>query len=333
MNIAIVGATGKVGSKFIQVIQERKIKADEFYLFASKQSVGKKIKVYNKLYQVEELNEKNILAKKIDYALFSVGAKLSKQFAPSFVKIGAVVIDNSSAFRRKKNVPLVVPEVNNEDILWYKGIIANPNCSTILAVLPLKALDEKFDIKRVVFSTYQAVSGAGQKGIGDLLNGMKGEMPKKFPHTIFSNLIPHIDEFLENGYTKEEDKMIFETKKIMHKQSLKITATTVQVPILNCHSESINVSFKKSFEIEEVKKVLANFENVFVVDDIQNNVYPMPINCDEKDGVYVGRIRRDFSAKNALNFFAVNDNIRKGAATNAVQILQSILRFKKEGKL
>jgi len=333
MNIAIVGATGKVGSKFIQVLEERKIYADKFFLFASKKSEGKNIKIFNKRYVVEELNEKNIIEKKIDYALFSVGAKLSLQFAPIFAENGVVVIDNSSAFRREKNVPLVVPEVNNEDILWHKGIIANPNCSTILAVLPLKALDEKFDIKRIVFSTYQAVSGAGQKGIIDLENGMKGEKPKKFIHPIFSNLIPHIDDFLENGYTKEEDKMMFETKKIMHKNSLKITATTVRVPVFNCHSESINVQFKKPFELSDVRKVLADFENVFVVDDIKNNVYPMPINCDEKDGVYVGRIRRDFSCQNALNFFAVNDNIRKGAATNAVQILQSILQFKKEGKL
>lgn len=162
---------------------------------------------------------------------------------------------------------------------------------------------------------------------------MKGEKPKKFPYPIFSNLIPHIDDFLENGYTKEEDKLIFETKKIMHKSTLKITATTVRVPVFNCHSESINVQFKKPFELEEVRNAFANFENVFVLDDIKNNVYPMPINCNEKDGVYVGRIRRDFSAKNSLNFFAVNDNIRKGAATNAVQILQSILQFKKEGKL
>ncbi|NCB48450.1 MAG: aspartate-semialdehyde dehydrogenase [Clostridia bacterium] len=333
MNIAIVGATGRVGSKFIQVLEERNIKADNFFLFASKNSEGKKIEIFNKKYIVEELNVKNVLNKKIDYALFSVGAKLSKQFSPIFSENGAVVIDNSSAFRREENVPLVVPEVNNSDILWHKGVISNPNCSTILAVLPLKALDNLFDIKRVIFSTYQAVSGAGQKGIFDLENGIKGERPKKFLHPIFSNIIPHIDDFLENGYTKEEDKMIFETKKILHKDTLKITATTVRVPVFNCHSESINVQFKKPFKLEEVRKALADFDNVFVVDDILNNVYPMPINCDEKDGVYVGRIRRDFSARNALNFFAVNDNIRKGAATNAVQILQSILQFKKEGKL
>lgn len=333
MNIAIVGATGKVGSKFIQVLQERDIHAEDFFLFASKKSEGKKIQIFGKTYTVLELNKSNITGKKIDYALFSVGAKLSNEFAPIFAENGTLVIDNSSAFRREKNVPLVVPEVNEQDILWHKNIIANPNCSTILAVLPLKALDDKFDLKRVVLSTYQAVSGAGQKGVVDLEKGMKGEKPSKFIHPIFSNLIPHIDDFLDNGYTKEEDKMIFETRKILHKQSLKITATAVRVPVFNCHSESINLQFKKPFELDEVRKVLRNFEHIIVLDDPKNNVYPMPCVCDEKDEVFVGRIRRDDSAKNALNIFVVNDNIRKGAATNAVQILESVIKFKKENKL
>ncbi len=333
MNIAIVGATGKVGSKFIEVIEERNIKAENFFLFASSRSAGKKIKIFNKFHIVEELTQENISNKQIDYALFSIGAKLSKEFAPVFVRFGAVVIDNSSAFRREKSVPLVVPEVNNEDILLHKGIISNPNCSTILAVLPLKALDDKYDIKRVIFSTYQAVSGAGQKGTIDLKNGEKGKPPEKFLHPIYSNLIPHIDDFLENGYTKEEDKMEYETKKILHKKNIKITATAVRVPIFNCHSESINVEFRHDYNLNDVRRELSNFKNVTVLDDVKRNVYPMPILCDGKDGVYVGRIRRDFSCKNALNFFAVNDNIRKGAATNAVQILQNLLEFKKEDKL
>ncbi len=333
MNIAIVGATGKVGGKFLEILQERNIKPDNLFLFASDNSKGKEIEFFGKKYIVEELCEKNICEKKIDYALFSVGASLSRQFAPVFLKKGCLVIDNSSAFRREKKVPLVVPEVNEEDLLWHKGIVSNPNCSTILAVLPLKALDDKFGVKRVVFSTYQAVSGAGQKGIEDFEKGMKGEKPKKFLHPIFSNLIPHIDDFLENGYTKEEDKMIFETKKILHNDTLKITATTVRVPIFNCHSESINVLLKKPFKMEEIKKTLKEFENVFVEDDPSQNLYPMPINCEGKDGVFVGRIRRDFSVKNGINFFAVNDNLRKGAATNAVQILESVIKFKKEGRL
>ena len=333
MNIAIVGATGKVGGKFIKVLEERNIKAKEFFLFASHKSAGKIVKMFGKEHTVLELNEKNISGKKIDYALFSAGGSISKQYAPIFVECGAVVIDNSSAWRMNKSVPLVVPEVNPDDILWHKGIIANPNCSTIQAMLPLKALDNEFGLKRVVFSTYQAVSGAGQRGFEDLQRGISGQKPLKFVHPIFSNLIPHIDEFCESGYTKEEEKMIFETQKILHKPRLKITATTVRVPVFNCHSESINVQLEKPFEIEQVKTALKKFENIVLVDDPTQNLYPMPILADEKDEVFVGRIRRDSSCKNGLNLFVVADNIRKGAATNAVQILQKIIKFKKEGKL
>lgn len=333
MNIAIVGATGMVGSKFVQVLQERGIKADNFYLYASAKSAGKKISMFGKDWEVIELNKENILNKQIDYALFSAGGSISKEYAPVFAGIGAVVIDNSSAWRRDENIPLVVPEVNPEDILWNNGIIANPNCSTIQAILPLKALDDKFKIKRIVYSTYQAVSGAGKKGYDDLQNGINGEEPKKFVHPIFSNTLPHIDDFLENGYTKEEEKMIFETRKILHNQNLKITATTVRVPVFNCHSESINVEFEKSFKIEEVFDALENFENIVVMDNPKENVYPMPIICTERDEVFVGRIRRDFSVENGLNLWVVADNIRKGAATNAVQILEKLLEYKKEGKL
>ena len=333
MNIAVVGATGMVGSKFIQVLQERNIKADNFYLYASAKSVGKKIQLLGKEYTVIELKKENIIDKQIDYALFSAGGSVSKEFAPIFIENGAIVIDNSSAWRRDEDVPLVVPEVNADDILWNNGIIANPNCSTIQAMLPLKALDNKFKIKRIVYSTYQAVSGAGQKGYLDLQNGVNGIAPKKFVHEIFSNVLPHIDDFLDNGYTKEEEKMIFETRKILHNQDLRVTATTVRVPVFDCHSESINIEFENAFEIQEVIEELSSFENIIVLDDPKNNVYPMPSICKDKDAVFVGRIRRDFSVDNGLNLWVVADNIRKGAATNAVQILEKILEFKKEGKM
>lgn len=333
MNIAVVGATGMVGQKFIQVLQERNIRADNYYLYASKKSAGNKIEMFGKTYTVIELCEDNIKDKKIDYALFSAGGSISKEYAPIFVKYGATVIDNSSAWRREENIPLVVPEVNPEDILWNTGIIANPNCSTIQAILPLKALDDKYKIKRIVYSTYQAVSGAGKKGYDDLKGGVEGKAPQKFVYPIFSNTIPHIDDFLDNGYTKEEEKMIFETRKILHNKDLKITATTVRVPVYNCHSESINVEFENPFELDEVYSTLQNFENIVVMDNPKKNLYPMPCVCDNKDEVFVGRIRRDFSVENGLNLWVVADNIRKGAATNAVQILEKILQYKKEGKV
>ena len=333
MNIAIVGATGMVGSKFIEVIQERGIKADNFYLYASKKSAGNIISLFNKDYEVIELCEQNIVDKHIDYALFSAGGSISKEFAPIFARHGATVIDNSSAWRTNENVPLVVPEVNPEDILWNHGIIANPNCSTIQAVLPVKALHNKYSIKRIIYSTYQAVSGAGKKGYDDLKNGVNGLAPQKFPYPIFSNVLPHIDVFLENGYTKEEEKMIFETKKILHDNNLKITATTVRVPVYNCHSESINIEFNKEFELEDAVKTLSNFENIVVMDNPEQNIYPMPVVCDNRDEVFVGRIRRDFSVDSGLNLWVVADNIRKGAATNAVQILEKILEYKEEGKV
>lgn len=333
MNIAIVGVTGMVGQKFVEVLQERNIKADNFYLFASSKSAGKTVSLFNKDYKVIELKEENIVDKQIDFALFSAGGTISKEYAPIFAKHGAIVIDNSSAWRQDPNIPLVVPEVNPEDILKQRGIIANPNCSTIQAILPLKALDQKYKIKRIVYSTYQAVSGAGQKGYNDLKNGIKGGAPQKFLYPIFSNALPHIDDFLDNGYTKEEEKMIFETKKILHNQNLKITATCVRVPVFDCHSESINAEFKNSFELSEVMETLKSFDNIVVADDVKNNVYPMPILAKDKDEVFVGRIRRDNSVENGLNLWVVADNIRKGAATNAVQILEKILEYKKEGKM
>ncbi|MGN0798593.1 MAG: aspartate-semialdehyde dehydrogenase [Christensenellales bacterium] len=328
MNIAIVGVTGKVGGKFVEVLHERNIQADQFFLYASAKSTGKKIKIFGKEVEVLELKEENIVGKKIDYALFSCGGELSKKFVPKFVEQGAVVIDNSSAWRMNNDVPLVVPEVNKEDIFCHHGIISNPNCSTIQAVLPLKALDAKFGIKRVIFSTYQSVSGAGQRGVEDLKTGINGGKPKKFLYPIFSNVIPHIDIFEKNGYTKEENKMILETRKILHKKNLKITATTVRVPVFDCHSESVNVELKKPFKMTEIRKCLSEFENIVVIDDIKKNLYPMPLFCRECDEVFVGRIRRDSSCKNAINLWIVADNIRKGAATNAVQILQELIKVK-----
>ena len=251
---------------------------------------------------------------------------MSRKYAPIASSKGCVVIDNSSVFRMDPQVPLVVPEVNPEKIFENKGIIANPNCSTIQAVVPLKPLDDKYGIKRIVYSTYQAVSGAGRQGILDLENGIKGEPPKKFPHPIFNNCLPHIDVFMDDGYTKEEHKMINETRKILNKPNLPITATTVRVPVKNCHSESINIEFVKNFELFEVKQLLQNFPGVIVVDDISKNSYPLATDADGKDNVFVGRIRRDFSVRSGLNMWVVADNLRKGAASNAVQILEKLIK-------
>lgn len=326
-NIAVVGATGMVGSKFLQVLSERKLPAENYYLYASSKSAGKEIEFMGKTHKVLELKSENILDKKIDIALFSAGGDVSKEFAPVFAKHGALVIDNSSAWRRDVNVPLVVPECNPEDILKHKNIIANPNCSTIQAVVALKPLNDAFKIKRIVYSTYQAVSGAGVRGFNDLKGGICGEKPQKFPYPIFGNCLPHIDVFLDNGYTKEEDKMIFETKKILHDDSLKITATCVRVPVYYGHSESINVEFEKPCTVEEVKKVLSSAPGVVVQDDVKNNVYPMPVSAEDKDEVFVGRIRKDDTVPSGINLWVVADNIRKGAATNAVQIAEKAIEL------
>ena len=316
-----------VGSKFLEVLTERKLPVENYYLYASAKSAGKEIDFMGKKHTVIELKEENIVDKKIDIALFSAGGETSKQFAPVFAKHGTLVIDNSNAWRRDENVPLVVPECNAEDIRWHKNIIANPNCSTIQAVVALKPLHDAFKIKRVVYSTYQAVSGAGVKGYNDLKNGINGEAPQKFPYPIFGNCIPHIDVFLDNGYTREEDKMIFETKKILGDQNIKITATTVRVPVYFGHSEAINVEFYKSCTVEEVRKVLENAPGVIVQDDVKNNVYPMALTAENKDEVFVGRIRKDDTVESGVNLWVVADNIRKGAATNAVEIAEKVLEM------
>ena len=326
-NIAVVGATGMVGRKMLQVLSEKNLPVENYYLFASARSAGKQIDFMGKQLTVLELCEQNIIGKNIDIALFSAGGDTSKEFAPIFAKHGILVIDNSSAWRRDENVPLVVPECNPDDIKNHKNIIANPNWSTIQAVVALKPLHEAFNIKRIVYSTYQAVSGAGVKGYNDLLNGIKGEAPQKFPYPIFGNCIPHIDVFLDNGYTKEEDKMIFETKKILGDQNIKITATTVRVPVYYGHSESINIEFNKPCTAKQVREILEKAEGVVVQDDVNNNVYPMAVTAEDKNEVFVGRIRQDDTVESGVNLWVVADNIRKGAATNAVQIAEKAIEI------
>ena len=322
--LAVVGATGLVGRTALKVLEEYNLPISEYVFFASSKSAGSTLKFQGKDYIVRELTETSF-DEGFDFAIFSAGGDTSKHFSPIAASKGCVVVDNSSAFRMEENVPLVVPEVNPEEILNNKGIIANPNCSTIQAVVPLKILDDLYTIKRIVYSTYQAVSGAGQKGIDDLQNGLKGETPKKFPYSIVNNCLPHIDVFLENGYTKEEMKMINETRKILKKPDLKITATTVRVPVINSHSESINVEFEKEFDLKELVSALKNAEGIIVEDEPEYNRYPLATKASGHDEVFVGRIRRDESVDSGINFWCVADNIRKGAATNAVQIVKKLI--------
>lgn len=327
INVAVVGATGMVGNKFLEVLEERKLPVENYFLFASKRSAGKVIHFMGKDHTVIELTPENVKKYKVDYALFSAGGATSKEYAPLFANEGTVVIDNSSQWRTDPECPLVVPEVNGEDALVHpKNIIANPNCSTIQAVVALKPLHDKFGIKRIVYSTYQAVSGAGVAGYNDLKYGIEGRAPEKFPYPIFGNCIPQIDVFLPNGYTKEEEKMIFETKKILHDFDLKVTATTVRVPVFHGHSESINVEFKTPCTLESVKDVLLQMEGIVVEDDPSNLRYPMAITAENRDEVFVGRIRLDDTVESGVNLWVVADNIRKGAATNAVQILEYLLK-------
>lgn len=325
-NIAVVGATGLMGSNIIKVLEERSfIPINEIYFFASERSLGKKISFRGNLFDVIPLTTENIVNMKIDFALFSAGGAISKMFAPIFRDLGCIVIDNSSAWRMEKNVPLVVPEVNGFTALSNHGIIANPNCSTIQCVLPLKALQKAFGIERVKFVTFQAVSGSGMKGINDLVETTNGNPPTFYPHPIFNNCIPHIDSFLENGYTKEEMKMVNETRKILELPNLQVSATCVRVPVQNSHSIDICVELSRDFEIEEIKNSLKAFKGLVVIDSPEQNIYPLATIATGKDEVFVGRIRRDISVKNGVSFFCVADNIRKGASTNAVQILEFLI--------
>ena len=322
--LAIVGATGLVGRTALKVLEEKDLPISEYEFFASKKSAGSKVKFLGKEYVVKELDEHSFDSG-FDFAIFSAGGDVSKKFAPIAASKGCIVVDNSSASRMDDSVPLVVPEVNPEDIKNNHGIIANPNCSTIQAVVPLKPLDDKYKIKRVVYSTYQAVSGAGKNGVDDLKNTLNGLEPKKFPHSIANNCLPHIDVFLENGYSKEELKMINETRKILHRPDLRVTATTVRVPVLNSHSESINVEFENDFDLDELKDLLSNSPGIIVQDNPSANIYPLATNASGSDKVFVGRIRRDESIPFGINMWVVADNVRKGAASNAIQIVEKLI--------
>ncbi len=324
-NVAVVGATGLVGQTFLKVLKERNFPVEKLYLYASARSAGKIVNFDGKDYTVIELKEENI-KDDIDVALFSAGGSISKEYAPKFKAKGAIVIDNSSAWRMEKDIPLVVPEANPEALDGHNGIIANPNCSTIQVMPVLKVLADKYGLKRVVYSTYQAVAGSGQKGIDDLEANLKGEPSKNYPHQIAFNLLPHIDVFLDNGYTKEEIKMVEETRKILGLPDLRVTATCVRVPVKMGHAVSVNVELEKPFELEDVFKAFEEKEGVIVQDDVSKNVYPMPIVAEDTDEVYVGRIRRDESVDNGLNLWVVADNIRKGAATNTIQIAETLIK-------
>ena len=331
-SLAIVGATGLVGRTILEVLEEKKLPISKYTLFASSKSAGKIMHFMDSDYVVKELNE-NSFDEGFDFAIFSAGGDTSKKYASIAASKGTIVIDNSSAFRMDPNVPLVIPEVNPEEIENNKGIIANPNCSTIQALVALKPLDTAYTIKRIVYSTYQAVSGAGKKGVADLDNGIFNYSNKccdyalqKFPYPIFNNCLPHIDVFLDNGYSKEEEKMINETRKILKKPDLKITATTVRVPVFNSHSESINVEFEKDFKVEELRNLLAHSPGITVIDDPFDNKYPLCKDATGSDNVYVGRIRRDYSVDSGVNLWVVADNLRKGAASNAIQILEKMIQ-------
>ena len=328
MKIAVVGATGLVGSKMLEVLNERKFPISELILVASEKSVGKFISFQNKSIIIQSMEQ--AIAAKPQIAIFSAGGNVSLEWAPKFAKAGITVIDNSSAWRMDTTKKLVVPEINANELTIEDKIIANPNCSTIQMVVVLNPLHKKYKIKRVVVSTYQSVTGTGAKAVDQLLNerknGSSAQMAYKY--SIDLNVIPQIDLFLENGYTKEEMKMVNETKKIMGDSSIEITATAVRIPVMGGHSESVNIEFEKEFELNEVFQILNNTKGIVVQDDPKNQLYPMPITSHNKDEVFVGRIRRDESQKNTLNLWIVADNLRKGAATNAIQIAEYLFENK-----
>lgn len=324
MKLAVVGATGLVGQEILRVLEERNFPFDELYLVASAKSVGNTIKFKDKEYVIKSMEEVCQLAP--DVAIFSAGGGTSLEWAPKFAEVGTIVIDNSSAWRMDSTKKLIVPEINGHVISIDDRIIANPNCSTIQMVLALAPLHLKYKIKRVVVSTYQSVTGTGKDAVQQMMderNGVTGQ--KVYPHPIDMNALPHIDVFLDNGYTKEEMKMVNETRKILDDQSIGVTSTTVRVPTIGGHSEAVNVEFEKEFELNDVRKILADTAGVVVQDDPKNNVYPMPLYARGKDEVFVGRLRRDESQPKTLNMWIVSDNLRKGAATNAVQIAEFML--------
>jgi aspartate-semialdehyde dehydrogenase len=325
MKVAVVGATGLVGTKMLQVLEQRNFPVSELIPVASEKSIGKEVVFKGKPYHV--VGYEAAIAAKPAVALFSAGGSTSLAIAPLFAAAGITVIDNSSAWRMDPEKKLIVPEVNGHVLEASDKIIANPNCSTIQMVLALKPLHDRYQIKRVVVSTYQSVTGTGVKAVTQLMNerqGVEGEMAYKYP--IDLNVIPQIDVFLDNGYTKEEMKMVNETKKIMGDESIRVTATTVRIPVMGGHSESVNIEFANDFELEEVRSVLANAPGLVVQDDPSNQVYPMPLHAHDKDETFVGRLRRDESQPNTLNCWIVSDNLRKGAATNAVQIAELLMQ-------
>jgi len=324
MKIAIIGATGLVGNVMLEVLSERGLSYDELILVASERSVGKVVGFGDKQYTIHSLEQ--ALEQKPDLALFSAGGETSLAWAPKFAAVGTRVIDNSSAWRMDESKKLIVPEVNGSDLNTDDYIIANPNCSTIQMVMALAPLHKKYKIKRLVISTYQSVSGTGIKAVRQLENEMKnidGEMA--YPHPIHKNALPHCDVFLDNGYTKEEMKLVNETQKILGDNSISVTATAVRIPTAGGHSESLNIEFERDFKISDVMEILGNTDGVIVEDDVYNNVYPMPVNAHNRDEVFVGRIRRDESQDNTLNMWVVADNLRKGAATNTVQIAEYLI--------
>ena len=328
MKIAVVGATGLVGTKMLEVLNERKFPISELIPVASEKSVGKFISFQGKSIIIQSMEQ--AIAAKPQLAIFSAGGSVSLEWAPKFAKAGITVIDNSSAWRMDTTKKLVVPEINANELTIEDKIIANPNCSTIQMVVVLNPLHKKYNIKRVVVSTYQSVTGTGAKAVDQLLNerksGSSAQMAYKY--SIDLNVIPQIDLFLENGYTKEEMKMVNETKKIMGDSSIELTATAVRIPVMGGHSESVNIEFEKEFELNEVFQILNNTKGIVVQDDPKNQLYPMPITSHNKDEVFVGRIRRDESQKNTLNLWIVADNLRKGAATNAIQIAEYLFENK-----
>lgn len=330
MKIAVVGATGLVGTKMLQILEERNFPVTELIPVASEKSIGKEIEFKGKKYRVVSIDE--AISRKPDIALFSAGGSTSLSQAPRFAEAGTIVIDNSSAWRMDPTKKLVVPEVNADAITADDKIIANPNCSTIQMVVALKPLHDRYKIKRIVVSTYQSVTGTGVKAVEQLMNernGIEGAMA--YPYKIDLNVIPQIDVFTDNGYTKEEMKMILETQKIMRDDNIRVTATTVRIPVMGGHSESVNIEFEKDFDVAEVKALLQNAPGIQVTDDIANLKYPMPLDAHEKDAVFVGRIRRDETQPNTLNCWIVSDNLRKGAATNAVQIAEYLVNNKLVG--
>ncbi len=325
MKVGLVGATGLVGRVMLQVLQERNFPVTEFYPVASAKSIGSKVAFKGREYPI--IGIEDALASKPDVVLFSAGASVSREWGPKFAAAGSYVIDNSSAWRMEPHIPLVVPEINGPSLTENDKLIANPNCSTIQMVMVLAPLHKAFQIKRVVVSTYQSVTGTGAKAVSQYLAEKDGFAVEQraYPHQIFQNVLPHCDVFLENGYTKEEMKLVNETKKILNDQSIQVTATAVRVPVMGGHSESVNVEFLRPVEVKEASRILSGTPGVILADDPARNEYPMPLAAHQKDEVFVGRLRKDESQPNTLNMWVVADNLRKGAATNAVQIAQFLV--------